>query len=175
MKILDLACGGTKTPGTVGIDQLELPGVDIVHNLNQTPYPFEDDTFDKVVCINGMEHFEKPLDVMAELHRICKRGGVIYIATPHFSSVDFYTDPTHLHPFSSRSFDFLVPGTQLFNLQYSKARFRKITTKITFFDLPRIINRCLSWFANKHTTYYERHFAFIFPAHQIIFELEVVK
>ena len=175
MRKLELACGATKSKGYLGIDRLDLPGVDIVHDLDVLPYPFEEGTFDEVICINGMEHLEKPLDVLAELHRICRAGAIIHIASPHFSSVDYFTDPTHKHPFSSRSFDYLVPGCKLHELQYRKESLRKVKVEITFIELPRIIEEFCHWLANKHTYFYERHLAFIFPAHQIIFDLEVTK
>jgi SAM-dependent methyltransferase len=175
MKTLDLACGGTKSPDAVGIDRLPLPGVDFVHDLDTFPYPFDSDTFDRVICLNGMEHLDRPLDVLAELHRISRPGALIHIASPHFSSVDFFTDPTHRHPFSSRSFDYLVPGTQAFGLQYnSAARFAKLGARVTF-ALPCGLNRLARWLANHNLERYERHFAFIMPAHQILFDLQVLK
>lgn len=174
LKILDLACGTAKTPGAIGIDRLEIPEVDIVHNLDEFPYPFKENMFDRVVCYNGMEHLQNPLDVLAELHRICKKGATVYIASPHFSSVDFFTDPTHKHPFSSRSFDYIIPGTKLFDLNYDKARYSKESVRITF-DIRGIWGKFLTWFANHKTELYERRFAFIFPAHQVIFSLRVEK
>ena len=47
-KILDLGCGANKYPGSIGIDRLKLPGVDIVHDLNVFPYPFKNNSFEKV-------------------------------------------------------------------------------------------------------------------------------
>lgn len=52
--ILDVGCGPNKTPGAVGIDALPLEGVDVVHNLNQFPYPFESNHFEytAIMCSN---------------------------------------------------------------------------------------------------------------------------
>src|SRR5436190_1707390 len=47
---LDIGCGGSKTPGAVGIDILPAPGVDIVHDLNKLPWPLEPNRFDAIVC-----------------------------------------------------------------------------------------------------------------------------
>jgi ubiquinone/menaquinone biosynthesis C-methylase UbiE len=175
-KILDLACGGSKVPGAVGIDKLKLPGVDVVHDLDAFPYPFENGTFDRVVCSNGMEHLENPLAVLAELHRICKNGALVRIDSPHFSSVNHFTDPTHKHGFSSHSFDYLIPGNGLYNLNYyQEVTYKKKSVYIDFYDVPKILEKLFLWLANKRTSYYERHLAFILPANQIVFELEVVK
>ena len=51
-KILELGCGRIKHPNAVGIDRISLPGVDVVHDLNRRPYPFEDNTFDEVYAIH---------------------------------------------------------------------------------------------------------------------------
>ena len=81
--------------------------------------------FDAIVCHHVLEHLDNVIAVMEEIHRLGRPGARVYIRTPHFSSWQFYTDPTHRHPFSSRSFDYFVPGTALFAYDYSPARFRK--------------------------------------------------
>ena len=55
-KVLDLGCGPHKLPGAVGIDLQQLPGVDVVHNLDIFPYPFEANSFDEVHCYHVLEH-----------------------------------------------------------------------------------------------------------------------
>ena len=37
MKILDLGCGEKKVNGAIGLDNLQLPGVDVVHELLNFP------------------------------------------------------------------------------------------------------------------------------------------
>ena len=41
--LLDIACGANKQPGYVGLDIQQLPGVDIVHDLNVHPWPLPDE------------------------------------------------------------------------------------------------------------------------------------
>ena len=43
MKILDLGCGSVKVEGAVGLDNVGIPGVDIVHDLLDFPYPIENE------------------------------------------------------------------------------------------------------------------------------------
>ncbi len=174
-QILDLACGGQKHPGAIGIDHLALPGVDVIHDLNSFPYPFESSYFDGVFSYNGMEHLDNPLQVMAELHRICKPGAKVHIEVPFFASVDYFTDPTHKHPFSTRSFDYIVPGTSLHRLSYFDGiSYQKESVRICFWG-PPVLHRLFAWLANRWPNTYERRFAFIIPAHQLVFDLEVVK
>jgi SAM-dependent methyltransferase len=49
----------------------------VVHDLNQEPrLPFEDDTFDAVICTASIEYLIQPLEVMAEVVRVTRPGGL---------------------------------------------------------------------------------------------------
>lgn len=175
MTTLDLACGPTKELDSIGIDSNPRVNPDVIHDLDTVPYPFPDNYFDRVVCYNGIEHFERPLDVLAEVARISTNGAEVKISTPHFSSPDAYTDPTHLHALTSRSFDYLIAGTELFTLDYYGAKFEKVSVEVTFIGLPPLVRRLLPWWINRHLLTYERHWAYLAPAHQLIFHLKVRK
>ena len=41
--------------------------------------PFNDESFDIVVCRLGMHHFENPLNVLQEMSRVCQSGGNVAI------------------------------------------------------------------------------------------------
>ena len=43
MKMLDLGCGSLKVEGAVGLDNVSIPNVDIVHDLLDFPYPIENE------------------------------------------------------------------------------------------------------------------------------------
>ena len=58
MKILDLGCGQNKVPGAIGLDNIQLPGVDIVHDLMNFPYPIKSVSMDKIYLRHVIEHFE---------------------------------------------------------------------------------------------------------------------
>lgn len=175
MVTLDVACGPNKTAGALGIDSNPRIKPDVLHDLNTIPYPFADDTFDRVVCYNGIEHLERPLEVLRELARISAHGAEIEISTPHFSSPDAYTDPTHIHALTSRSFDYLIPGTELFLLDYSAGLYEQISVRLTFIGIPRVLRIIVSRLANRHMLTYERHWAYLMPAHQLLFHLRVKK
>lgn len=54
---LDIGCGANKASKEfIGMDVRPLPGVDIVHNLEKYPYPFEDNTFTLVHASHVLEH-----------------------------------------------------------------------------------------------------------------------
>ena len=76
------------------IDLFPGPGVDIVadaHDLHMIP----DGTADMVMSANTLEHVKFPQQVVAEMYRILKPGGRIYISVPfvfpyHADPDDFY-------------------------------------------------------------------------------------
>jgi SAM-dependent methyltransferase len=121
-RILELGCGRSKHAGAIGIDRVALPGVDIVHDLNRHPYPFDDNTFDEVYAIHVIEHLDSVLAVMEEIYRISKPNARVTIITPHHSDAISWQDPTHKWHLNSYSFSYFEP-TYATNY-YSPARFR---------------------------------------------------
>ena len=97
---LDFGCGQRKEPGFIGLDGFDSPGVDVVHDFDVFPYPFEDNTFDEIVCNSSLEHVDDFIRTVIELHRISKPGAMIRVACPHYSGPDAYRDPTHKTFFS---------------------------------------------------------------------------
>lgn len=79
--------------------------VDVQADLNHTPWPFADDTFEYVLLDNVMEHLDDHLATIQELHRILEPGGTAEVAGPHWNSVSAWRDPTHTRPFDYRTFD----------------------------------------------------------------------
>ncbi|NLI14430.1 class I SAM-dependent methyltransferase [Pelotomaculum propionicicum] len=173
-KILDLGCGPNKIPGAIGVDLRPGPNVDVVHDLDIYPWPFKDNEFDLICASHIMEHLEDVVRAVEEIHRITRPGGVAQVLVPHFSCSDFFTDPTHKHAFSSRSFDYFVEGTHLRTFNYSPVQFKKLQVQLvlpTRYPFKFILRRLI----NRYPTIYEMQFAFILPANVIIFELEIVK
>ncbi len=176
LKTLDVGCGGKKARGAVGIDRLDIPGVDIIHDLNVFPYPFKDDEFDRIILDNCLEHLNEPLDVLAELHRVARDDALVHIIVPHYSSCDYFTDPTHRHAFSSRSFDYLIPGTRLARYRYAEATpFAKQSVRIVVATGIATLDRLAESVINRFMHPYELRLAWIFPASQIVADLRVVK
>lgn len=164
MKILDLGCGPkTKKAGSIGLDKRPAPHVDVVHDLNCFPYPFSDSEFDHIEMSHIIEHIDRPLHLMNEVHRIAKNGATIRIITPHYSSQLSYGDLEHFHHFGYITFSTLQ-NTGLFRIQ---------NHKLYFTDFYKVFG--VSVVANLFPRRWEKYFAFIFPALYVEVHLEVIK
>jgi len=128
-KVLDLGCGNNKVNGSIGLNDIKLPGVDVVHNLNTFPYPFKDNEFDKIYANMVLEHLDDLMKTMNEIHRILKLGGYLHIKVPYYTSMDAFTDPTHKNFFSEKSFLYFTDHSR-WNF-YTKIRFEIVEMHLT--------------------------------------------
>lgn len=56
-------------------------------DVETTPLPVEDETFDYVVCGEVIEHMERdPMFLMSELNRVMKPGATLLLTTPNIAS-----------------------------------------------------------------------------------------
>jgi|SRR3989338_5434853 len=108
IKKLNLGCGKDVKEGYVNLDNIKLGGVDVVHDLNKFPYPFQDNHFDEIYTNHVLEHLTDLVRVMKELYRITKNNGVIRIKVPYFNCQGAYQDPTHKRFFTYVTFDYFL-------------------------------------------------------------------
>jgi SAM-dependent methyltransferase len=169
-RILHLGCGNKKAQGATGIDFNPNSHADIIHDLNVTPWPLEPGAFDRVICAHVLEHMDDIVRVMAELYRVCSDGARIEIRTPHFSNVHSWDDPTHKRHFTSASFDYFQEGHPF---SYCDVDFEIIERRLTFSgSIIKLPARLICAVAPR---FYERHLAFMMPAHNLIFTLRARK
>lgn len=50
--------------------------------------PYNDDFFDKVVCIEGLEHIENPANAIREFSRILKKDGSLIVSVPNIMNIE---------------------------------------------------------------------------------------
>lgn len=122
---LHIGAGNDIKEGWINHDLVALPEIDVVHDLNEFPWPWQDESIDEVYMKDVLEHLPDTIMVMEEIHRICKPGARVYIAVPYWNSIEAVTDPTHQSQFSEFTFDFFDPTNPRtsFRSYYSKARF----------------------------------------------------
>ena len=166
--VMDVGVGRKKFPGAIGVDMRDNSLADVKHDLNQFPWPFEENSFDLILCRHVLEHIHAIDKAMEELYKICKPDGKVVIEVPHFSNVEAFRHWQHVHFFTAGSFDYFYDG----NTNY-QTRFKIDKRKIFFDDLSRVL--LIEFLANIFTRQYERRFAYIFPAGSIYLELRAIK
>src|SRR5579884_584629 len=139
-KVLDAGCGGFKTLKRLLKQRpdLQFYAVDIVDvstlcpagvvfaqaDIDRDKIPFADEQFDAIFFCHVLEHLYYPLNALAELKRLLKPGGKIYIEGPSTRALflpslasiksagatkaigddlNFYDNFTHVRPLSKRS------------------------------------------------------------------------
>ncbi|MCB0379922.1 MAG: class I SAM-dependent methyltransferase [Flavobacteriales bacterium] len=124
-KKLNLGCGTDIREGWINLDNFDDKRIDVKHDLETFPYPFEDNYFDEIIAVNVLEHIENPVRVIEELHRITAKNGKVTIRVPYYNSKDMGTDPTHKNFFSEHSLDYFDPSKKHCQERpyYSTARF----------------------------------------------------
>ena len=110
--IIELGCGGGKRDhAAVGVDLLDLAGVDIIGDALEVLSVFPDDSVDSIYSEHFMEHVAQPHLVLKEAARVLKPGGEFRAIIPHFSNPWFYSDPTHSSYFGLYTFCYWVAKT----------------------------------------------------------------
>lgn len=126
---LNIGCGNDIRPGYVNVDGAALPGVDVVHDLDTVPLPFEAESVDEVVAKDVLEHIDL-VPLMRDLHRVMRPGARLWMSSPHFTSSALYIDPTHRTGFSVETMGFFCEDTPFTSwphyFGFSFARFESV-------------------------------------------------
>jgi len=179
---LDLGCGNRTKAGYIGIDQLGK--ADILMDVTKEPLPFADSTVDAIYSDHFLEHLaiEDIVNLMGEIHRVCKPDALVEIRVPHFSGfTNFYE--FHKTSFRLNSFAEYMWEEGMFN---SNARISLISRKINLVNRQSPKNHAVTkwfwwnhpmeWLVNKFPRAYEMSgWRNIFPAWEIIFKFRVMK
>ena len=134
---LILGCGETKRAGAIHVDANPLTEPDVLHDLNQFPYPFEDSSVESIEAFHVIEHLEDPFVVMKELHRILIPNGELHIKVPHCSRG--FTHSQH-----KAGFDVAFP--LYFSNSYTKAGYFGVNYSLEKMELH--------WLGNMHLLKY---------------------
>lgn len=155
-KILEVGCGEGLFLSSLGStsSDLEMFGVDISEQMLQRAkerisgkninlikadgcnLPFEDNTFDSVVCISVLYNldFENVTRVVKEMFRVCKSEGKIYFDIRNKRSIVFkiqyklakYVDPNipvQLNPYKIEDFSKIVSVHKVHYIGFPKGKF----------------------------------------------------
>lgn len=117
--VLDLGCGFRKA-GNIGIDASATnTHADLICLLGFESLPFADSVVDEVVCRDFLEHIPKAvfletkgcmhypvMQLMDEIWRVLKPGGIFRSWTPMYPHAEVFQDPTHLSVWTIKSMDY---------------------------------------------------------------------
>jgi SAM-dependent methyltransferase len=160
MKKVNLGSGGRPLEGYVNVDIASYaPKVDVVHDLDVYPWPFESESVDEIVMAQCLEHLTDHNKAMQEIHRILKDGGVAKITVPHFTWQLAFTDPTHKHFFGYHTFKYYAGHGGYFNFKFSSCK-----TRLVFGKRLSVWNYVLEPIFNRFPTMYEQSPLRMFPA-----------
>lgn len=91
-----------------GVDIMAGKNVDIVasgHDL-----PFEDASFDLVLCLNTLEHDDCFWLTLAEMKRVLKTGGILFIEVPNYEYRTIHNFPADYYRFSEEALRKMLDG-----------------------------------------------------------------
>lgn len=125
---LNVGSGEFPKDGFLNLDYYSISAPDVSHDLNQMPYPFEDNYFELVEADHVLEHLMDPFKVMAEFYRICADGATIHVRVPHFSRG--FTHADH-----KRGFDVTFPYyfDPTFKAGYQRVPLKVVRMRLTWF------------------------------------------
>lgn len=82
--------------------------------------PFEDDAFDYVLCFETLEHVESPAQLLAQLSRVCRPDGRVFVSIPwvpktfvHARDTSIQRGYGHVFEFCREDFGALLTHTPL--------------------------------------------------------------
>lgn len=128
---LDIGGGANSNPGFVNIDILPLKGVDIVWDIEKTPWPLPDECVITATSSHVLEHINPHkgvfINVMNEIWRVLKPHGQFAFVVPHAESHGYAQDPTHCNMINETTMHYFDPdpegtniGPQLYNFYRPK-------------------------------------------------------
>ncbi len=175
--IVELGSGAKGPEKRIAIDKVDLPGVDIVADLeNGLPF-LPDRSVDEIHCRSVLEHIQNFEGLMGEIVRVLKNDGTAHVFVPHFSNPYFYSDYTHKRFFGLYSFYYFVrPEGQLRRKVpdfYTATRIQIVSQRLVFrscFRLLKPARKLMTWLVNLHASlqqYYEENLCYLFPCHGI--------
>ena len=103
--ILNLGCGFRKYEGGINVDGFSACKPDVLWDLNKFPYPWEDNSIDRIYAYHVFEHLENWWGTFWECSRILKLGGELEMRVPDITSDSATAYRDHLHVITLFSFD----------------------------------------------------------------------
>lgn len=106
---LNLGCGNKIKKDFVNVDKFEIFNPDVIHDLEEFPYPFDNNSTNFILLSHVLEHiggnFETFNNIIKELYRISANNCIIEIRVPHPRHDDYLSDPSHVRPITDMTLE----------------------------------------------------------------------
>jgi SAM-dependent methyltransferase len=182
---LNLGVGRRPRDGYYGLDRIEMPGVDLVADLNEPLSELPDNSVEAVYTHHTLEHVVNLLPLLKEVHRVVVPGGLVEVVAPHFSNPYAYSDPTHVRFFGLYTFYYFADEADQPRRKvpafYLPERFAVDGIDVTFVPtlvMCKPVRRLMTKVVNSSIgmlDWYERSWCRHFPADSIRYRLRVKK
>lgn len=105
-------------------------------NLAVGSIPFSDQFFDSVSAMDFLEHIPRQIvlpngemsnpfvNLMSEIHRVLKPGGLFFALTPCYPHPSAFVDPTHVNIITEDTHSYFVGENPIASMYGFKGRFR---------------------------------------------------
>ena len=107
-KKLNMGCGFKKLNDHWNVDVETRCNPDEVLDFEKTPWPYEDNFFEKITADNILEHLGQDpkvfTNVIKEMYRVSADQAEWFINVPHHRCDLFWDDYTHVRPLTAKTF-----------------------------------------------------------------------
>lgn len=82
---INLGCGSAKITDFINVDINRALNPDLVHDISQDKFPWDDETIDRITCFHTIEHISRDHHefVLGEINRVLKIGAKLTISFPN--------------------------------------------------------------------------------------------
>lgn len=110
--VLELGAGTRRRiPGSISVDQRDLPEVDVVGDALEVLRSIPDSSVRLIHSSHFFEHVDYLQPLLAEIARVLKPEATLHVIVPHFSNPYFHSDPTHRTQFGLYTFAYLAQSS----------------------------------------------------------------
>lgn len=137
--VLNVGSGNDVQPGWVNMDLYA--EAEVRHDILQTPWPFEDGSFEGVWCSHVLEHIPPGCPdglgaVLREIERVLAPGGRCCILVPYPGTACDLANLTHFRRFHPESFHWLDPASKgclrfMYGVEHLRLRYRGVQRAFT--------------------------------------------
>ena len=176
---LNLGSSKRKLPGFLSVDNNPNSGaVDVVHDLERFPWPFEQGSVGEIVMDHVLEHLEDTIGTILEIYRICGDGARVRIMTPHFSCN--WTHPGHKRAIGVGLFDHFDAKEEEHygdcRFEVEKVTLRWMRPRYQTHWLRKAASGFISWLANLNPRICQRIWCYwVGGFDEVEFQVRVVK